>query len=232
LRDCQSDFFSCVSHECYRAISIMHVDLKIPLMQRVVIMDDNESRGRMLGSLLERQGVTVLAAITDFRCLTDCVEHHSPQAVIVSTTSPDGELLAQIDKLQESGGCPIVLLSQNISSEKLRSAVDAGVNAVVFAGLNGNNLLSAVDLAMADFAKNKTLRSRAAEAERALRERKIIERAKGTLMKQRKVDEAVAYDLMRRRAMEQGKRLVDIAQSSSRAGPRSKRFWHGNGRAS
>jgi response regulator NasT len=89
--------------------------------------------------------------------------------------------------------------------------VDAGVNAVVFVGLNGNNLTSAIDLALADFIQNKTLRSRAAEAERALKERKIIERAKGTLMKQRNVDESVAYHLMRRRAMEQGKRLVEIA---------------------
>ena len=190
----------------------MKVDLKLPLMQRVVILDQIETRRRMLVALLERQGVTVLDAISDCHLLAESVAAHSPEAVIVSTTSPDVELLGQIDRLQAGGGCPIVLLSGNSTSDELRAAVDAGVNAVVFVGLNGNNLRSAVDLAVADFAQSKSLRSRAAEAERALQERKIIERAKGTLMKQRRIDEAVAYDLMRRRAMSQGKRLVDIAR--------------------
>lgn len=189
----------------------MQVDLKFPLMQRVAVMDDNESRGRMLRSLLENLGVTVLDTVNDPRRIKECLAMHAPEAVIVSTTSPTCELLVQIESLQESGGCPIVLLSQDITPKKLRAAVDAGVNAVVFVGLNGNNLLSAINLAVADFDQNTTLRSRAAEAERALRERKIIERAKGTLMKQREIDEAAAYDLMRRRAMAQGKRVADIA---------------------
>lgn len=190
----------------------MRVDLKLPVAQRVVVMDENAARGRMLVTLLERQGLSVLAMIDDIARLAETVEAHAPEAVIVSAASPGSEMLAQIDCLQAGGGCPIVMLSQNSSSDELRSAVDAGVNAVVFVGLNGNNLQSAIDLAIADFVQTRTLRSRAVEAERALQERKIIERAKGTLMKQRKIDEADAYGLMRRRAMAQGKRLVDIAR--------------------
>lgn len=189
----------------------MQVDLKLPVAQHVIVVDDNTSRRDMLAALLQKQAVSVLAMIDDPKFLVGCVAEHAPDAVIVSTASPRPELLEEMERLQEAGGCPIVLLSQNISSDKLRSAVDAGVNAVVFVGLNGNNLTSAIDLALADFIQNKTLRSRAAEAERALKERKIIERAKGTLMKQRNVEESVAYNLMRRRAMEQGKRLVEIA---------------------
>ena len=189
----------------------MRVDLKLPVARRVVVMDQNASRGRMLVSMLEKRGMAVLASISDIACLAETVEKYTPEAVIVSTGSPSSEILAQIDCLQESGGCPIVLLSENSSSDELRSAVDAGVNAVVFVGLNGNNMQSAIDLAIADFIQNKTLRSRAHDAERALQERKIIERAKGTLMKRRRIDEAEAYGLMRRRAMAQGKRLVDIA---------------------
>jgi len=189
----------------------MRVDLKLPVARRVVVMDENASRGRMLVSMLEKRGLAVLASISDIACLAETVEKYTPEAAIVSTASPSSEILAQIDCLQESGGCPIVLLSENSSSDELRSAVDAGVNAVVFVGLNGNNMQSAIDLAIADFIQNKTLRSRAQDAERALQERKIIERAKGTLMKRRRIDEAEAYGLMRRRAMAQGKRLVDIA---------------------
>ena len=190
----------------------MRVDLKLPVMQRIVVLDETDTRRQMLVSLLQRQGASVLAAIGDCGVLVDCVAEHAPEAVIVSADAPDAGLLAQIDRLQASGGCPIVLLSSNATSEELRAAVDAGVNAVVFVGLNGNNLCSAIDLAAADFVQSKSLRSRAADAERALEERKIIERAKGSLMKQRRIDEAVAYNLMRRRAMAQGKRLVDVAR--------------------
>jgi len=190
----------------------MKVDLKLPVMQRIVVLDETASRRQMLLTLLERKGVTVLAAIDDCRVLADCVAEHAPEAVVVSADAPDARLLAQVDQLQAAGGCPIVLLSGNATPDELCAAVDAGVNAVVFVGLNGNNLCSAISLAVADFLQSRALRSRAADAERALQERKIIERAKGRLMKQRRIDEAVAYDLMRRRAMAQGKRLVDIAQ--------------------
>ncbi len=190
----------------------MQIDLKLPMLQRIIVLDDIASRRQMLVGLLEKQGVTVLAAIGDSGLLAASVAEHAPQAVIISTTTPDAGLLAQVDRLKASGGCPIVLLSGNSTSDELRSAVDAGVNAVIFVGLNGNNLRSAIDLAVADFAQSKSLRSRAADAERALQERKVIERAKGRLMKQRHIDEAVAYDLLRRRAMAQGRRLVDVAQ--------------------
>lgn len=189
----------------------MQVDLKLPLSQRVVIFDENTSRWQMLEALLAKQGASVLAAIDDPERLIESVAKHAPDAVIVSMGAQSAGLLAQVERLQKDHGCPIVLLSQDIPSDTLRAAVDAGVNAVVFVGLNANNLGSAIDLAVADFTQHQTLRTRAAEAEQALRERKIIERAKGTLMKQRNVDESVAYHLMRRRAMEQGKRLVDIA---------------------
>jgi response regulator NasT len=189
----------------------MQVDLKLPVSRRVVIVEENGSRGQMLGSLLAKQGASAVATIADPGQLLDAVTRHRPDAVIISMGSPTARLLGEVERLRESGGCPVVLLSQDISPDKLRAAVDAGVNAVVFVGLNANNLTSAIGLAVADFHRNETLRTRAADAERALRERKIIERAKGTVMKQRNVEESVAYNLMRRRAMAQGKRLVEVA---------------------
>jgi response regulator NasT len=94
----------------------------------------------------------------------------------------------------------------------MQRAVAAGVNAYIVLGLSSNRVRTAVDLAFINFRQTETLRTRADEAEAALRDRKQIERAKGIIMRQRGLDEAAAYDLMRNRAMHEAVRIADIAR--------------------
>jgi response regulator NasT len=87
------------------------------------------------------------------------------------------------------------------------------VNAYIVLGLSSNRVRTAVDLAFINFTQTETLRGKVAEAENALRERKLIERAKGIVMKQRQIDEDAAYALMRDRAMQQEMRIADVART-------------------
>ncbi|MGD8810993.1 MAG: ANTAR domain-containing protein, partial [Gammaproteobacteria bacterium] len=121
-------------------------------------------------------------------------------------------LLTEISELQEAERRPIVLFSEDDHPETMQQAVAAGVNAYIVLGISGNRLRTAVDLAFVNFRQTETLRLKVIEAETALRDRKVIERAKGIIMQQRGVDEAAAYGLLRDRAMRQAVRIADVAR--------------------
>ncbi len=95
--------------------------------------------------------------------------------------------------------------------DRIGAAMDAGVAAYVIEGLSPRRVRAVVDVAIVRFRARQALKSELAEARGALEERKVIERAKGLLMRARGMDEEQAFRTMRSMAMEQGRRLIDIA---------------------
>ncbi|MEO1240107.1 MAG: ANTAR domain-containing protein, partial [Pseudomonadota bacterium] len=92
-------------------------------------------------------------------------------------------------------------------------AIEAGVSAYVVDGMRPERVKPVLDAAIARFQMFKRMRTELAETKRALEERKVIDRAKGMIMKARQVDEDEAYALLRKAAMDQGKRLADVAEA-------------------
>ena len=103
------------------------------------------------------------------------------------------------------------------SREAIQRAVDAGVNAYAVIGVTASRVRSAIDVAIANFRTNVGLREELDEMKQALRERRIVERAKGIVMSQRGLDEAAAYKLLRTRAMKRGMRLIEVARALTEA---------------
>ena len=108
---------------------------------------------------------------------------------------------------------PIVMFARDDDAETIREVTRAGVSAYVVDGLDAGRVKPIVDAACARFEAFQRLREELAEARGALAERKVIERAKGILMKAKGIDEEAAYVELRRMAMNRGKRLVEIARS-------------------
>jgi response regulator NasT len=98
-------------------------------------------------------------------------------------------------------------------SQTTQSAIRAGVTAYVIDGLNPKRVRPIVDVAIARFQEHRALRQELEKTKASLNERKIIDRAKGLLMKERGMDEDEAYKLLRTQAMAQNRRLVDVAQA-------------------
>jgi len=105
-----------------------------------------------------------------------------------------------------------VMFSSDDAPETIREAVRAGVSAYVVDGLDAARVKSIVEVAVARFGEYQRLRTELAEATLKLSERKVVERAKGLLMRARGMDEDEAFQAMRRMAMDRGKRLVEIAR--------------------
>ena len=94
-----------------------------------------------------------------------------------------------------------------------RAAIEAGVSAYVVDGLKSDRVKPILDAAVTRFNMFQRMRVELETTKRALEERKLIDRAKGIIMKARKVDEDEAYAILRKAAMDQNKRVADVAQA-------------------
>ena len=108
---------------------------------------------------------------------------------------------------------PVVMFVDRSDPASITAAMEAGVAAYVIEGLQPGRVRAVIDVAVARFQAHQALRAELDEARSALTERKLVERAKGVLMQTRKMSEDEAYRTLRRLAMDQGKRLADVAES-------------------
>lgn len=179
---------------------------------RVMLVDDNFERMEKLREQLLIAGYTVIAEMGSTINLHRQVAELAPDAVIISTDSPSRDTLEHIVLAGRDDPRPIVMFTHDGDTEKIRAATRAGVSAYVVGGLQSERIRPIVDAAIARFTEYRALRSELDAANLKLSERKLVERAKGMLMKQRGLDEEQAYALMRKLAMDRKIRLAELAE--------------------
>jgi len=179
---------------------------------RVLIVDGSPERTAVLREGLELAGHEVVAALAAPIELLRAVEEVQPEVIIIDTDSPSRDVLEHIVVINRDEPRPIVMFSGDDAPQAIRDAVRAGVSAYVVDGLAAARVKSIVEVAVARFDERQRLRAKLAEANLKLSERKLVERAKGILMKSRGMGEDEAYRALRRMAMDRGKRLGEIAQ--------------------
>ncbi len=184
--------------------------MKAPAL-KVMLVDDNFERMEKLREQLLVAGYTVIAEAGSTFNLHRQIGALAPDVVIISTDSPSRDTLEHIVLAGRDEPRPIVMFTHDEDTDKIRAATRAGVSAYVVGGLQSARIRPIVDAAIARFEEYRTLRAELDAAHLRLGERKLIERAKGVLMKQRGLDEDEAYRLMRKLAMDRNIRLADLA---------------------
>ncbi|HYT85840.1 MAG TPA: ANTAR domain-containing protein [Burkholderiales bacterium] len=182
------------------------------MTMRVLIVDESPERTAVLREGLERAGYEVAAALAAPIELLRAVEEVQPEVIIIDTDSPSRDVLEHVVMISRDEPRPIVMFSGDDAPQAIRDAVRAGVSAYVVDGLDAARVKSIVEVAVARFDEHQRLRAELVEANLKLSERKLVERAKGILMKSRGMAEDEAYQALRRMAMDRGKRLGEIAQ--------------------
>lgn len=180
---------------------------------RVLIVDEFRERAETLREGLERAGHEVTALLSSALELMDAVERLVPDIIIIDTDSPSRDVLEHIVMVSRDLPRPIVMFANDGEAETIREAVSAGVTAYVVDGMDVERVKPIVEVAMARFENYQQLRDELTEANLKLSERKLVDRAKGLLMKSRGVGEDEAYSMLRKLAMDRGKRMGDVAQS-------------------
>jgi response regulator NasT len=179
---------------------------------RVLVVDESPERADILREGLRRAGYEVSASLSWPVSLLATIEQLKPDVIVIDTESPSRDVLEHLVVLTQHTPRPVVMFSSDGTPETIREAVRAGVSAYVVDGLDPNRIRAIIEVAVARFEDFQRLREELAEANLKLAERKLVDRAKGLLMKRRSLDEQAAYALLRKFAMDRKLRLGEVAQ--------------------
>ena len=179
---------------------------------RVVVIDESPERAEMLCAGLREAGYVVAASLASSFTMLKTIEELSPDVIVIDTDSPTRDVLEHLVVVSQHTPRPIVMFSSDGTPETIREAVRAGVSAYVVDGLDRKRIKTIVDVAVARFEDFQRVREELADANLKLAERKLVDRAKGILMKTRGLGEDEAYALMRKHAMNRKLRIGEVAQ--------------------
>jgi response regulator NasT len=180
---------------------------------RILVVDRHAERAKQVVRALEGVGHEVTPVIRANVDLYREVQVRAPDVIVVSMDSPSRDTLESIQAITAGQPRPIVMFSNAADEETIHSAIRAGVSAYVVDGLQPHRLKAIMDVAIARFREFQALRQELHQARQSLAERKVIDRAKGILMKTRGLSEDEAYTALRKMAMARNRKLVEIAES-------------------
>lgn len=186
---------------------------------KVLLIDEDPDRAATLREALVAAGHDVVSSFSSPVDLYDRVKDHAPDLIIIDTESPSRDVIEHITFISRDQPRPIVMFSADRESDTIRAAVRAGVTAYIVDGLAEARIQPILQVAVERFEAEQSLRQELADAhtqlasKRAeLSERKLVERAKGVIMKQKRVDEEEAFRTLRKFAMDRGVRLAEAAE--------------------
>jgi response regulator NasT len=179
----------------------------------ILIIDENRIRASIIESGLREAGHERVAVIHDVNEVARTIAATSPDVIVIDLENPQRDTLEHFFSLSRAIQRPIAMFVDRSDGAMIEKAVEAGVSAYVVDGLKKERVKPILDMAISRFNAFSRLTRELEQARSELEDRKIIDQAKGILMKTRGLSEADAYGLLRSTAMNQNRRMVDIAQS-------------------
>ena len=180
---------------------------------RLLIVDQNVMRAAVLEEGLRESGYVKVTVIRDMQNLMRRIVDIDPDVIFIDLENPNRDVLEQMFQVSRCVRRPIAMFVDRSDTDMIEAAVDAGVGAYVVDGLRKERIKSILDTAVSRFNAFNKLREELDQARQALDERKVVERAKGILMKERGLSEEGAYSLLRKAAMNENRKLTEVAQS-------------------
>jgi len=194
--------------------------LRIVVVNTVVLPDDEGDatlaaqarRGADLRIGLLESGYDIVASLPADFFLPERIAQLQPDMIIVDSESDARDVLEHIVIATRDARRPIVLFTDDPSTSSMDAAMEAGVSAYIVAGLQPARIKPVLDVALARFKREQVLLDELSETRQKLLDRKVIERAKGLLMRRGDLTEEQAYARLRAMAMNKNLKLADVAQ--------------------
>ena len=180
-------------------------------MLTVMIADHDPTRAAQLEQTFIEQGYAVVGVVDSAFALVAAVAAQAPDIIIVGTDSPDRDTLEHLCLATRDCPRPVVMFTQDDASESIRAALKAGVSAYVVDGLDAERIRPILEVARIRFEEHQILLQNTADTLRKTEERGLIDQAKQRLMAHQGLSEDAAYHAMRRTAMSENRRLVEVA---------------------
>jgi two-component system, response regulator / RNA-binding antiterminator len=180
---------------------------------KIVIVDENPIRAEILKDGLREAGFTQVVHINETANLLARVYAIDPEVILIDLENPSRDVLEQMFQVSRIVKRPIAMFVDESSSASIQASVDAGVSAYIVDGLKKERMKHILDLCISRFNAFSRLQNELDRTKTALEERKVIDRAKGIVMKAKNLTEEEAYALLRKTAMNENKKIAEIAQS-------------------
>lgn len=180
---------------------------------KILIVDESPIRAAILEEGLRDAGFTAVSHVREMHSLLARIYAIDPDVILIDLENPSRDVLEQMFQVSRAVRRPIAMFVDQSDSASIQASVDAGVSAYVVDGLRKERIKPVLDLCISRFNAFARLQDELDRARTALEDRKVIDRAKGILMKLKGLTEDEAYVLMRSTAMREKKKIADIAQS-------------------
>ena len=180
---------------------------------KIVIVDESPIRAAILEEGLREAGYASVMRISEMQSLLARIYALDPDIIVIDLENPSRDILEQMFQVSRAVRRPIAMFVDQSDAASIQASVDAGVSAYIVDGLKKERMKSILDLCVSRFNAFAKLQDELDRTKMALDERKVIDRAKGILMKLKGLTEEEAYVLLRSTAMREKKKIGEIAQS-------------------
>jgi len=180
---------------------------------RIAVVDESASRAAVIGEGLATFDDCELFVVTERRGLVARIAEIDPDIVLMDLGNTSRDMLEEYFAVSRVLARPIAMFVDESDDEAIAAAIDAGVSSYVVYGLAPHRIRPILDLAVRRFQSFARLQSDLAEAKGKLAERETVDKAKRILMDSRGLAEPQAYAELRKAAMDQGKRIAEIAEA-------------------
>src|SRR3954466_13458711 len=180
---------------------------------KIVIVDESPIRAAILEEGLREAGFTGVTHIAETGNLLARIYAVDPDVILIDLENPSRDVLEQMFQVSRVVKRPVAMFVDQSDSASIQASVDAGVSAYIVDGLKKERIKPILDLCISRFNAFAKLQDELDRAKSALEDRKVIDRAKGILMKLKGLTEDEAYVLLRSTAMREKKKISEIAQS-------------------
>lgn len=178
---------------------------------RIIVVEKDWERAQLIVDGLRDAGDFEVSVIGDDTGLARKLGELAPDVVLIDLEHPSRDVLEELTLASSPMERPVAMFVDRTDDSTTKAAIEAGVSAYVVDGLRKDRIKPILDAAIARFHMVSRIRMELETTKAALAERKTIDRAKGLLMKAKGLSEEEAYRLLRRTAMDQGRKVADVA---------------------
>src|SRR5213082_13276 len=177
---------------------------------KIVIVDESPIRAAILEEGLREAGHINVVRIEGTAKLLARIYAIDPDVILIDLENPSRDVLEQMFQVSRAVKRPVAMFVDQSDAASTEAAVDAGVSAYIVGGLRKDRIQNILDLCISRFNAFSRLQNELDQTRSALEERKVIDRAKGILMKAKNLTEETAYGMLRKTAMNENKKIAEV----------------------
>jgi len=179
----------------------------------ILVIDENRIRAAIIEAGLRDAGHERVTLVHDVVGIARRIAEIEPDVIVIDLENPNRDMLENMFQLSRAVKRPIAMFVDRSDQSSIEAAVEAGVSAYVVDGLRRERVTAILDMAIIRFNAFARMERELEKARGELESRRLVDRAKGILMKARGLTEEAAYQQLRKTAMNQNRKISDIAQS-------------------